>query len=55
LNDESRELIALRFFEQMSAKEIAEIIGSTEGAVRTRLHRLLGALRAKYGAQRDEL
>lgn len=55
LNDESRELIALRFFEQMSAKEIAEIIGSTEGAVRTKLHRLLGALRVKYGAQRDEL
>lgn len=55
LNEESRELIGLRFFEQMSAKEIAEIVGSTEGAVRTRLHRLLSALRATYGPQRDEL
>ena len=55
LNDDSRELVTLRFFERMSAKEIAEVVGGTEGAVRTRLHRLLMSMREKYAAQRDEL
>ena len=55
LNEESRELVVLRFFERMSAKEIAEVTGSTEGAIRTRLHRLLGSLRARYAPHREEL
>jgi RNA polymerase sigma-70 factor (ECF subfamily) len=55
LNDDARELVTLRFFERMSAKEIAEVVGGTEGAVRTRLHRLLMSLREKYSARRDEL
>jgi len=55
LNDESRELVVLRFFERMSAKEIAEVTGSTEGAIRTRLHRLLGSMRARYAPRRGEL
>lgn len=55
LGEEARELVTLRFFERLSAREIAEIMGSTEGAVRTRLHRTLAALRDKYAAYRDDL
>jgi RNA polymerase sigma-70 factor (ECF subfamily) len=55
LNEESRELITLRFFQRMSAKEIADIIGSTEGAVRTKLHRVLAVLREKHGHDREIL
>jgi len=55
LTEDSRELIVLRFFQRMSAKEIADIIGSTEGAVRTKLHRVLAMLRQKHGNDRDQL
>ena len=55
LNAESKEILTLRFFERMSAREIAEVVGSTEGAVRTRLHRILSGLREQHGAQRDLL
>ena len=54
LNEESREILTLRFFEKLSAKEIADIIGSTEGAVRTKLHRVLVSLREKYAMDREE-
>jgi len=39
--------VKLRYFEKMSAREIAEIVDSTEGAIRTRLHRILKQLRPK--------
>ncbi len=55
LDADSRELLMLRFFERMSAKEIAEVMGGTEGAVRTRLHRLLMALREQHAPHRDML
>ena len=55
LDEESRELVKLRFFERMSAKVIAEVIGSTEGAVRTKVHRVLVGLRDRYGARGDDL
>ena len=55
LDAESREMLTLRYFQRMSARDIAETIGSTEGAVRTRLHRLLKVLRKKYLTFRDEL
>lgn len=55
LDEESRELLTLRFFQRMSARDIADILGSTEGAVRTRLHRLLKGLHKKYADHRDEL
>jgi len=54
LDEESRELIMLRFFEQLQAREIAEILGCKEGAVRTRLHRVLKALRAEHMDVRDD-
>lgn len=55
LDEESRELLTLRFFQRMSARDIADIVGSTEGAVRTRLHRLLKGLQKKYADDRDDL
>jgi len=54
LNEEAREILTLRFFEKLSAREIANIIGSTEGAVRTKLHRVLVGLRAKHAKHREE-
>ena len=56
LNEESREIVKMRFFEKMSAREIGDVVGSTEGAIRTKLHRILKALRPKCtGALEDEL
>lgn len=55
LDDESREIVVLRFFQRMQAREIAEIVDSTEGAVRTRLHRILKSLRGKYEFMKDDL
>jgi len=55
LDDDSREIVVLRFFERLPAREIAEIVGSTEGAVRTRLHRILKGLRAKYQGMRENM
>ena len=49
LDKDAREIVVLRFFEKLQAREIAEIVGSTEGAVRTRLHRVLKSLRESYG------
>jgi RNA polymerase sigma-70 factor (ECF subfamily) len=55
LDSESREIVTLRFFEKMSARDIAEVVGSTEGAVRTRLHRILKSLREKSLVVKDHL
>jgi len=55
LNDEAREIVTLRFFRRLPARDIAEIVGSTEGAVRTRLHRILKSLHKTYGARRKDL
>jgi RNA polymerase sigma-70 factor (ECF subfamily) len=55
LAEDAREIVVLRFFQRMSAREIADIVGSTEGAVRTRLHRILMSLRDSYQACRKDL
>lgn len=55
LDDEAREIVTLRFFRRLPARDIAEIVGSTEGAVRTRLHRILKSLHKTYGARRKDL
>lgn len=55
LDPEAREIVTLRFFEHLSAKEIAEVTGGTEGAVRTRLHRVLKSLRSQYLDRKDEV
>jgi RNA polymerase sigma-70 factor (ECF subfamily) len=54
LTDDAREIIVMRYFEQMSAREIAEIVETTEGAVRTRLHRALNQLRELCEARKED-
>lgn len=45
MDDETREVIMLRFYSQMSFKEIAEMKGEPIGTVLLRLHRGLKKLR----------
>ncbi len=45
IREEYREVIILRFIEEMSVKETAEILGKSEGAVRVLLHRAVAALK----------
>jgi DNA-directed RNA polymerase specialized sigma24 family protein len=44
----------MRYFEQMSARDIADIVETTEGAVRTRLHRALNQLRELCEARKED-
>jgi RNA polymerase sigma-70 factor, ECF subfamily len=55
LEEQAREIVVLRYFQRMSAREIADIVGSTEGAVRTRLHRVLRSLRTRFTEDREDL
>ncbi len=55
LDAQAREIVMLRFFQKMAAKDIAEVVGSTEGAVRTRIHRILKSLREKSLVVKDHL
>ena len=54
LDDASREIVVLRFMDRLPAREIAEIVGCSEGAVRTRLHRILKTLRTRYESVKDK-
>ncbi|MBN2308215.1 MAG: sigma-70 family RNA polymerase sigma factor [Candidatus Hydrogenedentes bacterium] len=55
LDEEAREIVMLRFYHRLPARDIAEAVGSTEGAVRTRLHRILKSLRHSFGEWADDL
>lgn len=55
LPDAAREIVVLRYFQKLSAREIADIVNSTEGAVRTRLHRILKQMRDDYALARDDM
>lgn len=55
LPEESREIVVLRYFQKLSAREIADIVDSTEGAVRTRLHRILKQMRDGFTVDRDDM
>ena len=55
LAPDAREVLMMRYFEQMSSREIAEVLETTEGAVRTRLHRALNHLREKCQKRLDIL
>ena len=48
-----RTAFVLRYYEEMPIAEIAQIIGCTEGAVRTHIRRSLLALRAKLAGKID--
>jgi RNA polymerase sigma-70 factor (ECF subfamily) len=45
LNEKDRELLLLRYVEQLSTREIADILGSTEGAIKVRHLRAIRQLR----------
>ncbi len=46
LSDYERELLHLKYFEDVKIKEIAEMWNTPEGTIKTRLHKALRALRA---------
>lgn len=46
LSDKARDIIILRVFEGLSAEEVAQLVGSTPGAVRVAQHRALAKLRS---------
>ena len=54
LSDKDREIVTLRFFEELSNKEIADILGCSVDNVYLRLHRALKRLRKKFDAPREE-
>jgi RNA polymerase sigma-70 factor, ECF subfamily len=47
LKSAEKQLLVLRYFEEMSMAEIALVVGKDEGAVRVRIHRILKKMRAK--------
>jgi RNA polymerase sigma factor (sigma-70 family) len=47
LDEEDRALIALYYFDEMSVREISEILGIPEGTVKSRLHRCRQELRKR--------
>jgi RNA polymerase sigma-70 factor (ECF subfamily) len=48
LSEDQRELLTLRIAGELSAKEIGAVLGKSEGAVRTALHRVVQQLRTAY-------
>jgi RNA polymerase sigma-70 factor, ECF subfamily len=53
LDDRSRELLALRYGADLSAREIGRILGLKTNAVEVALHRALGRLRTEFEAQEE--
>ncbi len=51
LPERQREVVVLRFYEELSTKETARIMGCREGTVKTHLHRALAALRDVFAAE----
>jgi RNA polymerase sigma-70 factor (ECF subfamily) len=47
LKGEYREVIMLRFVQEMSIKEVAEVLGKPEGSIRVLLHRAVSSLKDK--------
>ena len=45
LPDDRRQAIVLRFVDELSAREIGEVMGRSEGAVRVLIHRALASIR----------
>jgi RNA polymerase sigma-70 factor (ECF subfamily) len=55
LSSERQQLLILKFVEHLSNAEIGQIMGRTEGAVKSLYHRTLLSLRNEYGLPGDEL
>jgi RNA polymerase sigma-70 factor (ECF subfamily) len=54
LTQEQQQVIVLRFGEGLSAPQVAEVLGKSEGAVRALQHRALGTLRRIMEGKRHE-
>jgi RNA polymerase sigma-70 factor (ECF subfamily) len=54
LPEDRQQLLILKFVERLSNAEIGEIMGRTEGAVKSLYHRTLTQLREEYTLQLDE-
>lgn len=55
LPDQEREVLLLSYFEGLRHREIAELVGSTPGAVKLRVHRAKKTLRRHLGALESEV
>ncbi|WP_066306670.1 sigma-70 family RNA polymerase sigma factor [Bacillus sp. FJAT-29814] len=55
LDDRSREILSLKYFQDMKIKEIAETLQCPEGTVKTWLNKALKALRDKLEPKGDDL
>ena len=53
LPDDRRRVLVLRFVEEMSAREIGEVMGRSEGAVRVLIHRALRDVAGQLGGHRS--
>lgn len=53
LPDDRRRVLVLRFVEEMSAREIGEVMGRSAGAVRVLIHRALRDVADQLGGQRS--
>ena len=51
LKDEYKEVIILKYLDELSISEIAEVLGKSSGAVRVTLHRAMKALKENISAQ----
>ncbi len=49
LDERDRELIALRYGADLTARQIAELLGARTNAIEVALHRALGRLRGSFG------
>lgn len=45
LKDKERQIVILRYFEEMTTAEVASVVGLREGALRVRTHRILKKLK----------
>ncbi|MCI0465196.1 MAG: sigma-70 family RNA polymerase sigma factor [Gemmataceae bacterium] len=54
LSERDREVLVLRFLEQMSVREVAAVMGSSEGAVKTRQVRALERLHALLAQEQED-
>ncbi len=53
LKDEYQEIILLRFVEDLTIKEIARVVGKSNGAIRVTIHRALKALKLLIEEEQD--
>ena len=54
LDERDRELIALRYGADLTARQIAELLGARTNAIEVALHRALGRLRGILGVEEEE-